>query len=160
MPLLPSSPPSTLIWKCVTSKFEIGPPILYQGGDGGRPEPTWHSHPGVELRANLKSISHRCHLFEVAFIWELTQETIDLPLGCLQGGGTEGGSDKERNALPWRAGAALRTVHYSPLSKSQLAQRKCTRGPFLVTHHADFIGKGFQFKTFLAMKFTTHSDLY
>ena len=44
------------------------------------------SHPGVELRANLKSISHRCHLFEVAFAWELTNETIHLPLGCLQGG--------------------------------------------------------------------------
>jgi len=43
-------------------------------------------HPGVELRANLKSISHSCHLFEVVFVWELTKETIDLPLGCLQGG--------------------------------------------------------------------------
>jgi len=28
---------------------------------------------GVELRANLKLISHRCYLFEVAFIWELTK---------------------------------------------------------------------------------------
>ena len=43
-------------------------------------------HPGVELRGNLKSISHRCHLFEVAFVWEFTKETVDLPLGCLQGG--------------------------------------------------------------------------
>ena len=42
--------------------------------------------PGVELRANLESISHRCRLFEVAFVWELTKETIHLPLGCLQGG--------------------------------------------------------------------------
>ena len=25
-------------------------------------------------------------LFEVAFVWELTKETIVLPLGCLQGG--------------------------------------------------------------------------
>ena len=41
--------------------------------------------PADELRANLKSISH---LFEVAFIWELTEETIHLPLGCLQGGRT------------------------------------------------------------------------
>ena len=32
------------------------------------------------------SISHRCHLFEVAFVWELTKETMHLPLGCLQGG--------------------------------------------------------------------------
>jgi hypothetical protein len=27
------------------------------------------NHPGVELRANLESISHRCHFFEVAFVW-------------------------------------------------------------------------------------------
>ena len=26
---------------------------------------------GVELRANLQSIFHSCHLFEVAFVWEL-----------------------------------------------------------------------------------------
>ena len=43
-------------------------------------------HPGVELRANIKSISHRCHPILVAFVWELTKETIKLPLGCLQGG--------------------------------------------------------------------------
>jgi len=29
-------------------------------------------HSGVELRANLESISHRCYLFEVAFARELT----------------------------------------------------------------------------------------
>jgi len=39
-----------------------------------------------ELRANVKSISHKCNLEEVAIVWELTQETIRLPLGCLQGG--------------------------------------------------------------------------
>ena len=43
-------------------------------------------HPGGNPGANLKSISHRCYLFEVAFVWELTKETIVLPLGCLQGG--------------------------------------------------------------------------
>ena len=42
-------------------------------------------HHGVELRANHKSIFHRCHLFEVAFVWELTRKNIHLPLGCLQG---------------------------------------------------------------------------
>ena len=36
--------------------------------------------------ANLKSVYHRCNLFEVAFVWELTKETIVLPLGCLKGG--------------------------------------------------------------------------
>ena len=61
-------------------------------------------HPGDNIRANgtarkvlgnpgsnLKSIAHRCYLFEVAFVWELTKETIVLPLGCLQGGGRAGG---------------------------------------------------------------------
>ena len=43
-------------------------------------------HPGGNPGANLKSISHRRYLFEVAFVWELTKETIHLPLGCLQGG--------------------------------------------------------------------------
>ena len=43
-------------------------------------------HPGGNPGANLKSISHRCHLFEVACVWELTKEAIDLPLGCLHGG--------------------------------------------------------------------------
>ena len=43
-------------------------------------------HPGVESRTNLKSISHRCHPILVAVLWELTKETIHLPLGCLQGG--------------------------------------------------------------------------
>jgi len=44
------------------------------------------THPGGNPGANLKSISHRCYLLEVAFVWELTKETIVLPLGCLQGG--------------------------------------------------------------------------
>ena len=43
-------------------------------------------HPGDNPGANLKSISHRCHPILVAFVWELTEETIYLPLGCLQGG--------------------------------------------------------------------------
>ena len=38
------------------------------------------------MSANRKSISHRFHLFEVAFVWHLTKETIHLSLGCLQGG--------------------------------------------------------------------------
>jgi len=45
-------------------------------------------HPGGNPGANLKPISHRCYRFEVAFVWELTKETIHLPLGCLQGGNT------------------------------------------------------------------------
>jgi len=37
---------------------------------------TVQPRPGVESRGNVNSIFHRCHLFEVAFVWELTQETI------------------------------------------------------------------------------------
>ena len=44
-------------------------------------------HPGGNPGANLKSISHRCYPWEVAFKWELIEEIIYLPLGCLQGGG-------------------------------------------------------------------------
>ena len=46
----------------------------------------FHNHPRGNLGADIKSISHRCHLQQVSFEWELTQETIYLPLGCLQGG--------------------------------------------------------------------------
>ena len=47
---------------------------------------TKQQHPGGNPGANLKSISDRCHPILVAFAWELTKETIHLPLGCLQGG--------------------------------------------------------------------------
>ena len=43
------------------------------------------THPGGNPGANLKSIAHRCGIRKVALEWELTKETIYLPLGCLQG---------------------------------------------------------------------------
>ena len=46
--------------------------------------------PGVEPRANLESIAHRCHLFEVIFVREMTKETIHLPLSCLEGPEADG----------------------------------------------------------------------
>ena len=33
--------------------------------------------PGGNPGANLKSISHKCYLVEVVFVWGLTKETID-----------------------------------------------------------------------------------
>ena len=42
-------------------------------------------HPEGNPGANRKSISHICHPILVAFVWELTQDTIYVPLGCLQG---------------------------------------------------------------------------
>ena len=72
-------------------------------------------HPGGNPGANLKSISHRCHLCEVAFVWALTTETIVLPRGCLQGGSGPGGCPwvASRAACPWvasRAAAAPSTA--------------------------------------------------
>ena len=59
------------------------PGDLHATPDGASPP---GFHPGGNPGSNLKSTSYRCYLFEVAFVWELTKETIDLPLGCLQGG--------------------------------------------------------------------------
>jgi len=42
--------------------------------------------PGGTPGANLKSISNRCYLREVAFEWKWTKETIYFPTGGLQGG--------------------------------------------------------------------------
>ena len=56
------------------------------------------SNPGVELRATLKSISHRCHLFEEAVVCELTNATVHLPLGCLQSGLRGLGFGEDRRA--------------------------------------------------------------
>ena len=42
--------------------------------------------PGGDPGAHIKSVSHRCHPILVVFEWELTEETINSPLGCLQGG--------------------------------------------------------------------------
>ena len=43
-------------------------------------------HPGGNPGADLQSISQEFYLREEAFEWELTKETICLPLGCLQDG--------------------------------------------------------------------------
>ena len=44
------------------------------------------NHPGGNPGANPKSMSHICYLRGVAFEWELTKETIFLPMSCLQSG--------------------------------------------------------------------------
>ena len=43
------------------------------------------NHPGSNPGGYLNSISHRCHPILMAFVYELTEETINLPLSCLQG---------------------------------------------------------------------------
>ena len=62
-------------------------------------------HPGGNTGANLESISHRCHPILVAFVWELTKETLHLPLGCQ--GSCHGG------APPRPAGRGLLLLYYS-----------------------------------------------
>ena len=47
-----------------------------------------HIIPTLEVTQGqiLKVHPHNCHPILVAFVWESTRETINLPLGCLQGG--------------------------------------------------------------------------
>jgi hypothetical protein len=71
-----------LNWLVISSSLDSGTVCA-------NPTPTPHhlsNHPGGNLGANLKPISHRCHFRKVAFERELTEETIYLPLGCFQGG--------------------------------------------------------------------------
>ena len=70
----------------------------------------WGDKVGGNPGANLSSISHRCYLFDIAFVWELTEDTIVLPLGCLLGG--RGGEEEKKKddeeakvASPDRLGA-------------------------------------------------------
>ena len=63
------------------------------GGDRAE----WY-HFGVELTQILSQsptdATSKCHLVEVAFVWELNKETIHLPLGYLQRGwGAYGSGD-------------------------------------------------------------------
>ena len=58
------------------------------------------------------SISNRCHLFEAAFVWELTKEIIHLPLGCLQGGKSRlsiWASKRQIQVIKFRVSKPLRT---------------------------------------------------
>jgi len=60
------------------------------------------THPGGDPGANLKSISHRCYLEEVACVLELTKETIDSSLGCLQASPHPSFSSSASSAAPIR----------------------------------------------------------
>ena len=67
--------------------FEDGLKIVKVPPNSSNPNHTSLAiHPGGNPGANLKSISRRCYLFEVAFVWELTKENIVLPPVCLRGG--------------------------------------------------------------------------
>ena len=68
--------------------------------------------------ANLKSISHKCYLFEVAFEWELTKETIGLPLGCQSASSPRRGADY--HVILVIPSVAARTVLHAPNRTSLL----------------------------------------
>ena len=51
-----------------------------------RVDDIYEFHPGGNPGKNIKSTSHICQLIMVALVWELTEEIINLLLGCLQGG--------------------------------------------------------------------------
>ena len=52
---------------------------------GWRELETTSFHPGDNPGANLTSIPNRCYPILVAFVWELTKETIKFSLGCFCG---------------------------------------------------------------------------
>ena len=75
-------------WHMWEVDLNFAPGLPPRSGD--RPPPSTSSarlalHLGDNPGTNFKSISHRFHLREFAFEWELTKETIVLPLGCIQG---------------------------------------------------------------------------
>ena len=78
------------------------------------------NHPGGNPGSNFNSISHKCYPREVAFEWELTGETIYLPLGCLQGGSSRVGP-----CACW-----LHEAHTAVFAdiKTSLAARRSNRG--------------------------------
>ena len=93
-------------WAVVGSCFAVAPTPW----DTQRKQARVINHPGGNPGANPRSISRRCHLREVAFVWELTKETIDLSLGCLQGGkrctvlATLWNAGNQMLSLTWRGG--------------------------------------------------------
>ena len=70
--------------------------------------------------ANIRSISHRCYLREVSSEWELTKETVYLPLGCLQGGETVSQKWFESRLTP--ASAAISTSFIIPAASCSVCR--------------------------------------
>ena len=68
--------------------------------------------------ADLKSISHRCHPILVAFVREVTKETIDLPLGCLQGGARPAGASALLANSRRRSAPAIRAPADAPVGST------------------------------------------
>ena len=101
------------------------------------------SYSGVETAGVVMSadseggVFHRCHPILVAFVWEFTKETIDLPLGCLQRRNLAGASaglvmsaDSERGVAfaPCGAPPAVSSLQ-SGLNLTTAISQKCEALP-------------------------------
>ena len=75
-------------FNCILLSYKIGSGTGHGARTDGARWGTDEDETTLEVTQGqiLSQISHRCYLFEVAFVCELTQESINLPLGCLQGG--------------------------------------------------------------------------
>jgi len=83
------------------------------------------NHPGGNPGANRKSLSHGCYLREVAFEWELTNETIYLPLGCLQHGadGPNRAQDRRVSAISFRFNNESRICHKFSVQQPRICHK-------------------------------------
>ena len=76
-------------WSCTA--MSRGPGFVRRGQGSPGPLPALAlnlglpHHPGGNPGANLMPFSHKCHPIPAACVWDLIEETINLPLGCLQG---------------------------------------------------------------------------
>ena len=59
-------------------------PSLFENEES-RCLPTLEAIQG-QINVSFGQLPYKCHPILAAFVWELTIETISLPLGCLQGG--------------------------------------------------------------------------
>ena len=69
------------------------------------------------------------YLFEVAFVWELTKETVHLPVGCLQGGFCTidlkpSTLSRPRNKSCARQGRMMEGLAVSPIAERMQRTRK------------------------------------
>ena len=73
-----------LLWDLEVARVQEEPK---KGAEAQARYPTLEATQG-QILSQSPTVFHRCHPILVAFVWESTKETINLPRGCLQGGPT------------------------------------------------------------------------